>query len=164
MSLEFLALLRDVDPQAPMATYAGGALDCEANGDRVLGLWSNIDVLAGDIRRAVVVQRKLVYLVGHHCFRYHDDKRKSSLAGSWAVGVAIDFWGNHVPCRCTCKEGHPDHGGTLGTSGRCSRLQKAAGGPTQNCGGGARRWRIDDCKTGGVRSRPSNKNLSIRGK
>lgn len=88
VSVEVLALLRDVDPQAAMTTDARSALDCKANNEGIMGLGSNVDILASNIRRAVVVEGQQIDLVGHHCFRYHVDKKKSCPASSssWAVG------------------------------------------------------------------------------
>ena len=86
-----------------MTSYAGRALDCEADGDRIARLGCNVDVLAGDIGRAVVVELQEVYLVGNHGSWYHDGGKErergprgdSSLSstrlprGGWCWGIQV---------------------------------------------------------------------------
>lgn len=55
VSVEILALLWDVDPQTAMATDARSTFNCEADNDGILGLGSDVDILASNIGRAVVV-------------------------------------------------------------------------------------------------------------
>jgi hypothetical protein len=86
VALELLTLLGYVDPQAPVATYARGTLDCEADGDGIVCLWRNIDILASHIGRAVVVEGQQVNLVRHHGFWDHVVRTESCPAQSWAAG------------------------------------------------------------------------------
>lgn len=90
VTLELMSLLGYVDPQAPMATYARGSLDCEADGDGFMCLWGNVDILAGHIGRAVVVEGQQVNLVRHHGFWDHVVRTESCPAQSWAAGS----WGD----------------------------------------------------------------------
>jgi hypothetical protein len=70
--------LRDVDPQAAMPADAGGALNGKADGHGLLArLGSQVNVLAGDLGRAVVVQRQQVNFVGYHCLWDHGGRKES---------------------------------------------------------------------------------------
>lgn len=80
--LEVNTLLRDVHPETAMASYAGCTLDCEADSDRVAGLWCNVDVLARDIGRAVVVELQEVHLVGNHGSWDHDGGEERERRGA----------------------------------------------------------------------------------
>lgn len=71
ISVKLGALLWNVDPQTAMATDGRGTLDCKANCYRIVCLWGEIDVFAGDLRRAIVVEGEEVYFVGYHGFRDH---------------------------------------------------------------------------------------------
>ena len=73
------SLLGDVDPQAAMSADAGCALDCEPDRHGVVGLGGEVDVLAGDLGRAVVVEGQQVDLVGNHCWGYHGEGGKGRL-------------------------------------------------------------------------------------
>ncbi len=76
VAAELGALVGDVDPEAAMTTYRRGALNCEADGDGVAGPWREVDVLAGHLGRAVVVERQQIDLGGRHGSRAHDARGK----------------------------------------------------------------------------------------
>ena len=59
-----------------MTADARGAFDGEANGQGILGLGRKINVLAGDLGRAIVVERQQIDLVGNHGFWDHDEGRR----------------------------------------------------------------------------------------
>ena len=61
--LKRCAMLGDVDPKAPVPADARGALDREADRYGIARLGGDVDVLAGNLRRAIVVQGQQVDLV-----------------------------------------------------------------------------------------------------
>lgn len=84
---EGLALFRNVDPEAAMSADARRAFDGEANRHRVARLGRNVDVLARDLGRAIVVEGQQVDLVGNHCFGGHGEGEKSELPWGGARAV-----------------------------------------------------------------------------
>jgi hypothetical protein len=67
-----------------MATDARRAFDSEADGNWVMGGGRNVNVLAGHLRRAVVVQGQQVDVVGHHCSWSHVEARE------WGDGAPLE--------------------------------------------------------------------------
>ena len=55
LPLEPNALLGDVYPQAPVAAYRRSAFDGEAQGEAPVGLRVDVDILPGNLGRAIVV-------------------------------------------------------------------------------------------------------------
>lgn len=67
LPVELLVLPRDVHPEAAFSAYRAGAVDLEANAVGGHGGWRQVDVLAtGEIRRAVILERKIVHVVMVH--------------------------------------------------------------------------------------------------
>lgn len=65
-AIKLLVLPRYVHPQTAFSTYRACAIDLEANAVRRDGRWRQVDVLAGEIRRAIVLQRETVQVVVMH--------------------------------------------------------------------------------------------------
>jgi hypothetical protein len=78
VATKFLVTLGNVNPEAAMTTDGRGTLDSEPDSDGMVILRGQIDVLAMDLRRSVIVQRQQVDFVGRHGLRRaHDAKEKS---------------------------------------------------------------------------------------
>lgn len=58
IATEFLTLFRDVDPETAMAADGRGALDSKAHRYGIVRLGRQINVLALDLRRAIIIQRQ----------------------------------------------------------------------------------------------------------
>lgn len=61
-----------------MAADGGGALNHEADSDGVFGLWSEVNVLAGDIGRAIIVELQQKNFARRHGARAHDGGGKGA--------------------------------------------------------------------------------------
>lgn len=127
-----MSLLGYVDPQAPVATYARCTFDCEADRDGFLCFWRNVDILAGHVGRAVVVEGQQVNLVRHHGFWDHVVRTESCPAQSWAAGS----WGYaRMHTHVFGEEGHRP--GLLAVDPASCKLQGGAGGGGGGVGGSA---------------------------
>lgn len=113
-----------------MATYARGTLDCEADGDGVACLWRNVDVLAGHIGRAVVVEGQQVNLVRHHGFWDHVVRTESCPAQSWAARS----WGDaRMHTHVFGEEGHRP--GLLAVTQQAASRRRGVSGDRRLTGG-----------------------------
>jgi hypothetical protein len=82
VAAELLPVLRNIDPETAMARDRRGSLDGKPYCHRVAAARSEIDVLARDLGRSIIVERQQVNLGGRHDSWDHAEAKRERSSGS----------------------------------------------------------------------------------